>query len=85
VDTPVIEFTHERAGRIKEQVARYIAGIIEDGSTLQIGLGRIPNEALKYLDDRKDLGIHSDVITDVSSTSWRRASSPGREGAASGR
>ena len=48
-----------------EQIARYIAGIIDDGSTLQIGLGRVTNEALKYLADRKDLGIHSDVITDA--------------------
>ena len=38
--------------------------IIDDGSTLQIGLGRVPNEALRYLKDRRDLGIHSDVITD---------------------
>ena len=37
---------------------------IDDGSTLQIGLGRVPNEALRYLKDRRDLGIHSDVITD---------------------
>src|SRR5947199_243546 len=44
--------------------ARYIASIIEDGSTLQIGLGRVPNEALRHLRDRRDLGIHSDVITD---------------------
>ena len=48
-----------------EQIARYISGIIEDGSTLQIGLGRVTNAALKYLTDRKDLGIHSDVITDA--------------------
>src|SRR5947207_1268916 len=37
---------------------------IDDGSTLQIGLGRVPNEALRHLKDRRDLGIHSDVITD---------------------
>jgi RimJ/RimL family protein N-acetyltransferase len=65
VDTPVIEFHHQFAPEVVERIARYIAGIIEDGSTLQIGLGRIPNEALKYLDDRQDLGIHSDVITDA--------------------
>ncbi|WP_342130970.1 GNAT family N-acetyltransferase [Hydrogenophaga sp. OTU3427] len=65
VDTPMIEFHHQFAPEVVERIARYIAGIIEDGSTLQIGLGRIPNEALKYLDDRKDLGIHSDVITDA--------------------
>ncbi len=47
------------------QIARYIGTIIEDGSTLQIGLGRVTNEALKHLVDRQDIGIHSDVITDA--------------------
>jgi acyl-CoA hydrolase/GNAT superfamily N-acetyltransferase len=66
VDTPVIEYVHKPAEEeVVERIARYIAGIIDDGSTLQIGLGRIPNEALKYLEDRRDLGIHSDVITDA--------------------
>jgi len=64
VDTPVAEYLHPKIGEIAEHVARYIASIIDDGATLQIGLGRVPNEALRYLRDRRDLGIHSDVITD---------------------
>lgn len=64
VDTPVIEYLHPPVDTIAEQIARYIARIIDNGSTLQIGLGRIPNEMLKYLSDRRDLGIHSDVITE---------------------
>jgi len=66
VDTPVIEYQHPAAdAQAMEQIARYIGGIIEDGSTLQIGLGRVTNEALKHLVDRQDIGIHSDVITDA--------------------
>ena len=66
VDTPVIEYQHPPvAAEAVEQIARYIGGIIDDGSTLQIGLGRITNEALKHLADRHDLGVHSDVITDA--------------------
>lgn len=66
VDVPVTEYVHPSV-RVEtiERIARYIASLIEDGSTLQVGLGRIPNEALKYLADRRDLGIHSDVITDA--------------------
>jgi acyl-CoA hydrolase/RimJ/RimL family protein N-acetyltransferase len=64
VATPVIEYQHPEAGEVSERVARYVARIIEDGSTLQIGLGRIPNQMLRYLTNRQDLGIHSDVITD---------------------
>lgn len=66
VDTPVQEYVHRPADRdVVERIAAYIAGIIEDGSTLQIGIGRIPAQALKYLHDRKDLGIHSAMITDA--------------------
>ncbi len=64
VQTPVTEYVHEPADRIAEQIARYVARIITDDSTLHIGLGKIPNEMLKYLSNRKNLGIHSDVITE---------------------
>ena len=65
VDTPVIEYVHPAVDdAVVEKIARYVARIIDDGSTLQIGLGRIPNYMLKYLANRRDLGIHSDVITD---------------------
>ncbi|MBI5488283.1 MAG: GNAT family N-acetyltransferase [Deltaproteobacteria bacterium] len=64
VDNPVIEYVHAPADAVAERIARYVARIIDDGSTLQIGLGRVPNEMLKYLTHRRDLGIHSDVITD---------------------
>jgi acyl-CoA hydrolase/GNAT superfamily N-acetyltransferase len=64
VDGPVAEYRHPEIGEIAERVARYIASLIDDGSTLQVGLGRVPNEALRHLKDRRDLGIHSDVITD---------------------
>src|SRR5947209_2710740 len=64
VDTPVTEYHHPLADKIAERVARYIAAIIDDGSTLQIGLGSVPNEAMRLLKDRRDLGVHSDVISD---------------------
>ncbi len=64
VDEPVTTYSHKPADAVAEQIARYVARIIENGSTLQIGLGRIPNEMLRFLINRKDIGIHSDVITD---------------------
>ena len=65
VETPVIEYIHPLVeDAVSEKIARYVARIIEDGSTLQIGLGRIPNQMLRYLTNRRALGIHSDVITD---------------------
>jgi acyl-CoA hydrolase/RimJ/RimL family protein N-acetyltransferase len=66
VEAVVIEYRHPPVTEAAvQQIARYIGSIIDDGSTLQIGLGRIVNEALKHLTDRQDLGIHSDVITDA--------------------
>jgi acyl-CoA hydrolase/GNAT superfamily N-acetyltransferase len=65
VETPIIEYVHPPVeDAVSEKIARYVARIIEDGSTLQIGLGRIPNHMLRYLTNRRALGIHSDVITD---------------------
>ncbi len=63
VNEPILEYQHVAPDTVAERIAQYIAGIIEDGSTLQIGLGRIPNVTLKYMKDRRNLGIHSDVIT----------------------
>jgi acyl-CoA hydrolase/GNAT superfamily N-acetyltransferase len=64
VDTPLAEYRHSEVGEVAERVARYIVSIIEDGSTLQIGLGRVPNKALSHLKEHRDIGIHSDVLTD---------------------
>jgi acyl-CoA hydrolase/GNAT superfamily N-acetyltransferase len=66
VETPVTELERMPAQEEDVQrIARYIAGIIDDGSTLQVGLGQVAHEALQYLTERKDLGIHSDVVTDA--------------------
>jgi len=64
-DTPVIEYTPVPSDDISERIGRNIANLIDDRCTMQIGFGRFPNEALKYLGDRRDLGVHSDVITDA--------------------
>jgi GNAT superfamily N-acetyltransferase len=60
----VVEYLHEPAGEVTEQIARYVARLIDDRSTLQVGLGRVPNEMLARLTNRRGLAIHSDVITE---------------------
>lgn len=64
VDTPVIEYLHEPADEVAGQIARYVARLVDDGSTLQVGLGRVPNQMLRHLTNRHELAIHSDVITE---------------------
>jgi RimJ/RimL family protein N-acetyltransferase len=64
VDGPVVEYVHEPATGVAEQIARYVARLVDDHATLQVGLGRVPTEMLRHLHHRRDLSIHSDVITD---------------------
>ena len=42
----------------------YIAELIPDGATMQMGIGAIPDAVLKYLFDKKDLGVHSELFSD---------------------
>jgi len=53
-----------KVDRVAEQVGQYVSMLIEDGSTLQIGIGKIPEAVLRYLANHKDLGIHSEMISD---------------------
>jgi acyl-CoA hydrolase/GNAT superfamily N-acetyltransferase len=64
VETPIVEYLHEPADGVAEQIARYVARLIDDRSTLQVGLGRVPNQMLPHLTNRRELAIHSDVITE---------------------
>ena len=45
-------------------IARNVAGLIDDGSVLQTGIGGIPDAVLPFLADRKDLGVHSELVSD---------------------
>ena len=45
-------------------IARNVAGLIEDGCCLQTGIGGIPDAVLPFLMDRKDLGVHSELVSD---------------------
>ncbi len=47
-----------------ERIGQYISTLVENGSTLQMGIGRIPDATLHYLSNHKDLGIHSEMISD---------------------
>jgi acyl-CoA hydrolase len=50
--------------KIAMRIAFFVNQLIDDGATLQIGFGHLPYAILKYLDDKKDLGIHTQLITD---------------------
>lgn len=48
----------------EEQIGKNIAGIIDDGATLQMGIGGIPNAVLTYLNNHKNLGIHTEMFSE---------------------
>lgn len=60
---PTLERPHPDA--IDERIAANVAGLIGDGSTLQLGIGAIPNAIGQALRTKRDLGIHTEMINDV--------------------
>jgi acyl-CoA hydrolase len=65
VDEPLPQVNYGlKLGERELTIGKYIAEIIEDGSTLQLGIGAIPDAVLKALTDHKDLGIHTEMFSD---------------------
>ncbi|HET6729430.1 MAG TPA: GNAT family N-acetyltransferase [Jiangellaceae bacterium] len=65
VDAAVPEYPLPPDTATAEQIARYAARLVDDGATLHSGRGEVPDRVLRYLGSRRDLGIHTDVITDA--------------------
>lgn len=64
VDDPLVEVPSVVPTEKEENIGRFIAEIIPDGATLQIGVGGIPNAVLHALHDHKNLGLHTEAMTD---------------------
>ncbi len=65
-DTPLFEMPmgDDADGDVVEGIAAHISELIPDGATMQLGIGDIPNAVLKFLKGKKDLGVHSELISD---------------------
>jgi len=61
---PVVELPSSPPSEIEEQIGGYIADLIKDGSTIQLGIGGIPNAITAFIMERKDLGIHTEMVVD---------------------
>ena len=61
---PVLEVGLPKIGPVQEAIGKYVADMIEDGSTLQIGYGGIPDAVVMQLTHKHDLGIHTEMIGD---------------------
>jgi acyl-CoA hydrolase len=63
-DYPLTELPARPVRETDRKIAGYVAERIPDGATLQAGIGSIPNEVLGLLDDHKDLGVNSELLSD---------------------
>ena len=64
MNTPIHTHETEDFSAEEEKIGEYIASLIENRSTLQLGIGSIPNAALSKLTNHKDLGLHTEMFSD---------------------
>ena len=65
VDMPPYEHANPVIGEVEQRIGEYVAGLVQDEATLQMGIGAIPSAVCLYLNDKKNLGIHTEMFTDV--------------------
>lgn len=64
VNRPLPELGLETPSEVELAIGRNVASLVEDGATLQLGIGTIPNAILACLRDKKELGVHSEMLSD---------------------
>ena len=66
VDYPLVEIEMAAKGNadVVERIAQYIADLIPDGATMQMGIGAVPDAVLRFLTNKKDLGVHTELFSD---------------------
>ena len=63
-DEPIFAYGLPQVSEVDEKIGANVAGLIEDGATLQMGIGAIPNVVLNNLKNHKRLGVHTEMFTD---------------------
>lgn len=63
-DAPIPQIEPSEIDRVAEQIGQYVSLLIEDGDTLQLGVGKVPDAVLRYLNHHKDLGVHTEMFSD---------------------
>ncbi len=64
VDQPPYSYPDPEIGDIERRIGEFVADLVPDGATLQMGIGAIPSAVTMFLGDKKDLGIHTEMMTD---------------------
>jgi acyl-CoA hydrolase len=63
-DRPLHEHPPDPVTELHGRIGQFIADLVEDGATLQLGIGAIPDAVLSRLGDKRDLGIHTEMFSD---------------------
>lgn len=63
-DAPLIQLSPPKIGDVERAIGEHCASLIQNGDTLQLGIGAIPDAVLLFLKDKRDLGIHSEMFSD---------------------
>lgn len=63
-DEELVELPPPKIGEVERKIGQQIAQLVPDGATLQLGIGAIPDAVLLFLQEKKDLGIHSEMFSD---------------------
>jgi acyl-CoA hydrolase len=63
-DIPPYTYGNNEIGEVERRIGEYVADLVPDGATLQLGIGAIPSATALALTDKKDLGIHTEMFTD---------------------
>lgn len=63
-DEPLMEFEATVPDEISENIGKYVSRIVRDGDTIQVGYGSIPNAILSHLGNKKNLGVHTELLSD---------------------
>lgn len=63
-DEPLLEYALKAPSNIVQGIGKYVARIIEDGSTIQVGYGLIPDAVVPNLMEKKNLGVHTELLSD---------------------
>lgn len=64
IDKPLIQLIPGEVSDVEESIGKHCASLIEDGDTLQLGIGSLPDAILKFLTNKNNLGIHSEMISE---------------------
>ncbi len=65
VDIPPYAYADPAIGEVERRIGEYVADLVCDGATLQMGIGAIPTAVAMALHGKKDLGVHTEMMTDV--------------------